>query len=107
MNQVNLMGNLVSNLELKQSQKTGINYTQFKLAVHDYRAKDREAEFFDLVAFGKKSEVLVKHLNKGDKVAISGRLSSDSFTNEEGNKRYSTKVIVEDFEFVGYKRASS
>lgn len=107
MNQVNLMGNLTDHLELKQSEKTGVSYIHFTLAVKDYKAKEKEVDFFNMVAFGKRAEVLSKHLQKGDKLAVSGRLSTDRFVNEEGIKRYTTKVIVEDFEFAGYKKATS
>ncbi|WP_069997199.1 single-stranded DNA-binding protein [Cellulosilyticum sp. I15G10I2] len=100
MNQVNLVGNVTHNLELKQSQQE-IKYTQFRLAVDDKTSKEKRTNFIDIVAFGRQAEILTQHVEKGEKLFVSGRLTSSKFVNPEGNKISKIKVILEAFEFTG------
>lgn len=104
MNQVNLMGNVTRDLELKESA-THHKYVQFVLAVNPVGSKDKEADFINIVAFGAQAEILSCYAQKGTKLAVSGRLASEAYTNKEGAKRTSTNVVVENFEFVGKSKA--
>lgn len=103
MNQVSLMGNVATDLELKKSQKTDKVYTQFRLAVSNYNRQEKTTHFIDIAAFGQQAQTLTKYLTKGSKLLVMGRLSSDSYEGQDGRIQYSTKVILEDFEFVGRK----
>lgn len=103
MNQVTLIGRLTSDLELKEGQSTSTMYTQFTLAVHRYK-EERQTEFFDVVAFGKKAELLTNYTGKGRKLLVSGHLHNSFYTNVQGDKLKKTKVILEDFEFIDYKK---
>lgn len=104
MNQVTLIGNLTDNLELKEAKEGGKVYTQFTLAVSNFRGKEKHTDFLDVVAFGQKAEILTEHMQKGRKLFVTGRLQNNSFINQEGTKRYTTKVILDDFEFVDSKK---
>lgn len=83
---------------------TGENKTavaSFSIAV-DRRIKREggpDADFFDCTAWGKTAEFMEKYWKKGMKAAISGRLENESWTDKEGNKRISTKIIVDEIEF--------
>ena len=112
MNKVVLMGRLTRNPEVRYSQ--GQNGEQnaiarYTLAV-DRRFKregdEQNADFISCVAFGKQGEFAEKYLKQGTKVAISGRLQTGSYTNKEGQKVYTTDVVVEEQEFAESKNAS-
>lgn len=104
MNKVTLIGNIIRDLELKNYE--GGCYTRFTLAINDFNRKARQLEpvFINVVAFGKKAETLSKYISKGKKLAIEGRLNNSSYVTKEGVKRYSTEVILEDFDFVDRKK---
>ena len=112
MNKVVLMGRLTRNPEVRYSQ--GQNGEQnaiarYTLAV-DRRFKregdEQNADFISCVAFGKQGEFAEKYLKQGTKVAISGRLQTGFYTNKEGQKVYTTDVVVEEQEFAESKNAS-
>ena len=67
---------------------------------------EQNADFISCVAFGKQGEFAEKYLKQGTKVAISGRLQTGSYTNKEGQKVYTTDVVVEEQEFAESKNAS-
>lgn len=106
MNKVTLIGNLVRDLELKNYN--GIDekgsYVQFTLAINDYKNKEKEALFINIVAFGKEAEVLSKYLSKGRKILVEGKLNNVSYINSKGEKRYSTNIILEEFQFLDNKK---
>lgn len=91
---------------------TGENQTavaRYTLAV-DRRFRregsDQNADFISCVAFGKSGEFAEKYLRKGMKIAVVGRIQTGSYTNRDGQKVYTTDVVVEDHEFAESKSAS-
>jgi single-strand DNA-binding protein len=62
-------------------------------------SKDQQADFIRCVAMGKSGEFAEKYFHKGLKVAVCGRIQTGSYTNKDGNKVYTTDVIVEEQEF--------
>lgn len=110
MNKVILMGRLTRDPEVRYSQ--GENPTaiaRYTLAVDRRfnRTEDNNADFINIVAFGKAGEFAEKYLNKGTKVVVTGRIQTGSYTNKDGQKVYTTDVIAEDQEFAESKNASS
>ena len=65
------------------------------------------ADFIPCVAFGKSAEFAEKYLHKGTKMVVSGRIQTGSYTNKDGNKVYTTEVIIDDQEFAESKNNSS
>lgn len=110
MNKVILIGRLAADPEVRYSQ--GENATaiaRYRLAV-DRRYKregEQTADFISCVAFGKNGEFVEKYLHKGTKIAISGRIQTVSYTNKDGQKIYTTDVVVEEHEFCESKSAGS
>lgn len=105
MNKVELIGRLTRDPDVRYS--TGQNGEQmciarFTLAV-DRRGKKQEgqqtADFISCVAFGKSAEFFEKYAKQGVKFAIIGRIQTGSYTNKEGQKVYTTDIVVEDSEF--------
>lgn len=102
MNKVILIGRLVSDPEVRYSQ--GDNPTavaRYRLAVGRRYKRDGEptADFVPCVAFGKNGEFAEKYLTKGTKIAVSGRIQTGSYTNKDGQKVYTTDVVVEEHDF--------
>ena len=109
MNKVILMGRLVKNPEVRQDASGEISMARYTLAVDRMRAKKDEdpgADFINCVVFGKSAEFAKNYLRKGTKLVIEGRLQTGSYTNKDGQKVYTTDVVVEDQEFAESKATS-
>ena len=112
MNKVILMGRLTRDPEVRYSQ--GENSTaiaRYTLAV-DRRFRrnndgEQTADFIGCVAFGRSAEFAEKYFRQGLKVIVTGRIQTGSYTNKEGQKVYTTDVVVEDQEFADSKGAGS
>lgn len=109
MNKVILIGRLCADPEVRYSQNQNQTaVARYRLAV-DRRFKregEQTADFISCVAFGKAAEFAEKYLRQGTKIAITGRIQTDSYTNREGQKVYTTDVVVEEQEFAESKGAS-
>lgn len=110
MNKVILIGRLVSDPEVKYT--TGEKQTaiaRYRIAVNRKFKKDgeQEADFISCVAFGKAGEFAEKYLAKGMKIAITGRIQTGSYENKEGQRVYTTDIIVEEHEFCESKNANN
>lgn len=101
MNKVILMGRLTKEPEVKYLQNEDHTaMARYTLAVERRYRRDGKAEtdFISCVAFGKNAEFAEKYLKKGLKIAVSGRIQTGSYINQDGDKVYATNVVVEDFE---------
>ena len=102
MNQVILMGRLTKDPEIKYTQgDNAMAIAKYNLAVD--RMKKGEADFISCIAFGKSAEFAEKYLHKGTKIAVTGRIQTGSYTNKDGQKVYTTDVIVSSQEFAESK----
>lgn len=107
MNKVILIGRLTKDPDIRytQAQET-MAIARYTLAVDRRYKKDGEqsADFINCVAFGKLGEFAEKYLHKGMKIAVEGRVQTGNYTNKEGQKIYTTDVIVESSEFCESKK---
>ena len=109
MNNVVLMGRLTKDVELRYNQSQ-MAIGRFTVAVNRRLTKEKRqeaeannqstADFISCVIFGKQAEVLAQYVSKGMRVLLSGRIQTGSYDNKEGQKVYTTEVIVEQFEFI-------
>ena len=111
MNKVILMGRLTRDPEISYSQgEQATAIARYTIAV-DRRFKrnndGQSADFIGCVAFGRQAEFAEKYLHKGMKICVTGRIQTGSYTNIDGQKVYTTDVIVEDQEFCESKNAST
>ena len=109
MNKVILMGRLTRDPEVRYSSgENALAIARYTLAVDRRFHKDNEAsaDFIACVAFGKGGEFAEKYLRQGTKIVVTGRIQTGSYTNREGQKVYTTEVVVEDQEFAESKAAS-
>lgn len=109
MNKVILIGRLTRDPEVRYS--AGENATaiaRYTLVVdRKYKQEGQQnADFIQCIAFGKSAEFAEKYFRKGMKIAITGRIQTGSYTNKEGQKVYTTDVVIEEQEFAESKNAS-
>lgn len=110
MNKVILMGRLTREPEIRYSQGNDqMAIARYTLAVERRynRNAEQTADFINCVAFGRLAEVAEKYFHRGTKLAVTGRIQTGSYTNKDGNKVYTTDVVVEDQEFAESKGSSS
>ena len=111
MNKVILMGRLTRDAEIRYSQgESATAIARFSLAV-DRRFRrdgdDQNTDFINCVAFDRAAEFAEKYFRQGMRVLVSGRIQTGSYVNKEGQKVYTTEVILDDQEFADSKGAAS
>ena len=109
MNKVILTGRLVNEPNVKYSNnKEPLAVARYTMAVNRRfkRQGEQEAEFINCIAFGKLGEFAEKHFKKGQLISIVGRLQVRSWNDQEGQKRWSTDVIIEEQYFAENKKSS-
>ena len=107
MNRVILMGRLVRDPEVRHSQGAeSTTVARYTLAVDRRQRTNNEgsADFIPCVAFGRAADFAEKYLRKGTKLVITGRIQTGSYTNRDGNRVYTTDVIIEEQEFAESER---
>ena len=112
MNKVILMGRLTRDPEVRYSAgDNSMAIARYTLAVDRRFRRDGDsgssADFIGCVAFGKSAEFAEKYLRQGTKIIVTGRIQTGSYTNRDGQKVYTTDVVVEDQEFAESKAAAS
>lgn len=110
MNKVILMGRLTRDPEVKYTQgENTMAIARYTLAVDRRFKRDGEAaaDFISCVAFGRQAEFAEKYLRQGIRIVVTGRIQTGSYTNRDGNKVYTTDVVVEEQEFAESKNAQN
>ena len=107
MNKVILIGRLTRDPEVRYSGEMAV--ARFTLAVDRKFKQDGEgnADFISCVSFGRAAEFAEKYLHKGMKIAITGRIQTGSYTNKDGQRVYTTDVVVEEQEFCESKSSGT
>lgn len=114
MNKVILMGRLTRDPDVRYLQNADgtMAVARYTLAVErKYQKNDnnngQNADFISCVAFGKFGEIAEKYFHQGTKLVIQGHIQTGSYTNKEGQKVYTTDVIIEDQEFAESKSSAN
>lgn len=113
MNRVILMGRLTRDPEVRYSQgERSMAIARYTLAV-DRRGRrsqdgsEQTADFINIVAFDRAGEFAEKYFRQGMRVLVSGRIQTGSYTNKDGQRVYTTDIIVDDQEFADSKGAAA
>lgn len=101
MNSVQLIGRLTKDPELRVVASSGKPVATFTLAVDRPFSKDKTADFFKIVAWGKTGENAAGYLHKGSQAGIKGMLTNRSYEGSDGQKKYITEVVADTVEFLG------
>jgi single-strand DNA-binding protein len=105
-NKVILIGNLTGDPDVRATQ-SGMHVATMRLATNTYAGRDEDgtrreySEFHQLVVFGKLAEVAAAYLRKGRLVFVEGRSQTRSWETSEGQKRYTTEIVVDTFQMLG------
>ncbi len=109
MNNVSLIGRLTADPELRHTQ-SGIANVRFSIAVDRQFSKpgeERQADFINIVAWRQTAEFICRYFSKGQRIAVTGRIQTGSYTAQDGSKRYTFDVVADNVEFCESKRDSS
>ncbi len=108
MNSVCLVGRITAKPELRYTG-SNVPYTRFTVAVNrtfNNAQGEREADFIGVIVWRRTAENVVNYLDKGSQVSITGRIQTGSFTDKDGNRRYTTDVVADNVQFLDSKRQS-
>ena len=108
MNKVCMTGRLTAKPELRYNTNN-IAYTRFTLAVNRKFTNEngqREADFISCIGWKKIAEIICEHFNKGSQIGIQGRIQTGSYDAQDGTKKYTTDVVIEDITFLDKKTDS-
>lgn len=109
MNNVSLIGRLTADPELKHTQ-SGTAFTRFSIAVDRNFVKqgeEKQADFINIVAWQQRAEFICRYFSKGNRIAITGQIRTGSYTDKDGNKRYTFEVQADNVEFCESKNGGS
>lgn len=98
-----LYGNLTKDPEIK-ALPSGIKVTSFGIATNrsfkdKNGVKQETAEYHNIVSFGKPAELIAQYMKKGNPIFVEGRIQTRSWDDKDGQKKYRTEIIVENFQF--------
>lgn len=106
MNNVSIIGRLTKDIELRYTpQQTAV--AQFSIAINrgkDKNGDDKGVDFPRIIVFGKMAENCERYLKKGRLVGIQGRIQTGSYKNKNGDTVYTTDVVANNVEFLGYSK---
>lgn len=106
LNQCNFIGHLGKDPEVRYSS-AGNAIANFSIAC-GWKTKEKEGtEWVSITAFGKLGEICGQYLKKGSQVYVSGRFTTEKYTDKQGIEKYSTKIIAEQMQMLGSKQGST
>ena len=109
LNRIILMGRLVADPELRTTQ-SGISVASFRIACDRSYARpgeQRQADFFDVVAWRQQAEFVCKYFQKGSLIAIDGSLQTRQYQDKNGNNRTAFEIVANNINFAGPKNSGS
>lgn len=101
MNKVFLLGRLTRDPEIRYTESQ-LAVAKFSLAIDDGYGEKKKTNFINIIAFGKTAEVCEKHIGKGARCAVEGKLSSGSYE-KDGRKVYTMDVVADRIEIIDFK----
>lgn len=106
-NKVQLIGNLGNNPEIK-TLDSGKKLAKFSIATNEsYKNAEGEkvtdTQWHNLIAWNKTADIVEKYLEKGKEIAVEGKLTSRSYDDNDGNKKYITEIVVTELLMLGGK----
>ena len=113
LNKVVLAGHLTATPELRQTPN-GISVTSFSIAVNRRTAKTADGQnaqnsvdFINLVAWRNVADFITRYFKKGSAICVTGSIQNRTWTDQQGNKRYATDIVVDEAFFVDNNSANS
>ena len=110
MNKIFLLGRLTKNPEVRYTQASNTLVASFSLAVNRRyvaQGQERQADFFNIVAWSKLGEFCSKYFQKGQQVVVIGRLQNRNWEDDQGIKHYITEIVAEEAYFADSKKTNN
>ena len=107
MNKIELIGRLTKDPEVRYTQSSNTQVSNFTLAVNRRFGKEgeeRQADFINIVSWGKTAQFCEKYFKKGMQIALVGRIQTRTYDDTEGKKHYVTEVVAEEVYFADSKK---
>lgn len=108
MNRIVLVGRLTKKPEIRVVDESNNKFfTRIMLAVdRPYKTSsgDKQVDFIPVVLWGKKAEIICEYLDKNNMISVTGRLQTRSFEGNDGQKRYVSEVIADEFQFMNNRK---
>ncbi len=107
MNKVILIGRLTKDPEIRYTQSNNIAVTTFTLAVNrrfTKQGEEQQADFINIISYSKTAEFVCSYFQKGQQVAIVGRIQTRNWNDDKGQKHYATEVVAEEVYFADTKK---
>ena len=108
-NKVILIGNMVADPELKQTQG-GVSVCSFSIAVNRrFKGENgqQDCDFITIIAWRQQAEFVTRYFKRGNPILVCGQIQVRSWTDNQNNKRYATEVVADEVSFVGNKEISA
>ncbi len=102
MNNLVLIGRLTRDPELRFIPNSGKAVARFAIVVNREYSKEKEADFFNIVVWGKPAENVANYVQKGRLVGINGSLRNNNYEDKNGTKHYTIEVVANRVEFLDY-----
>ena len=102
-NTVCIVGRLTRDPQYAVNPQSQMGVCKFSIAVDDGYGEKKKTYFISVTAFGKTADNCERHLGKGQRVAVQGKLTTGSYTNKDGQKVYTTDVVANMVEFIDFK----
>lgn len=107
-NHVSMQGRFTKDVELLYSSTSERPYIRFTIAWSEKNKNDNESTcFLNCIAFNKLAETVSKYFKKGDMTVVEGKLLTNSYKDQNGNKKYSTELIADKIHFCNAKSNST
>ncbi len=109
MNRVCLVGRLTAKPELRYTP-SNVPTTRFSIAVNRTFKNEqggRDADFINILAWRKTAELICNYFDKGNQIGLEGRIQTGSYDDKDGNKRYTTEVVVDQVYFIDSRNAGA
>lgn len=103
LNNCSFIGRITKDLELKQTNQKGTYYVRFSIAVQRDWSRD-EADFIDCIAWTKTAEAICRFFHKGDRICITGALTTKMLDDQNGSKKKYCEIMVRSFDFIENKK---
>jgi single-strand DNA-binding protein len=103
-NQCTIVGRLVADPETRQTQ-AGKSICSIRVAV-DRKGREKETDFFSCTAFGQQGDALAEYAQKGRLIGIVGKIQLDQYTNKEGVKQQSVKIMIDNWQLLDSRKES-
>jgi single-strand DNA-binding protein len=100
------IGRITHDIELRYTS-SNLSVIQFSIAINTGYGENVRTDYIECVAWRKLAENIHKYCSKGSLISVEGRLQNSNYTDKDGNKRYATKVIVENAMFLDKKKENS